>query len=79
MVSTLPIKFTTVNIVKLLTQTLACIYSIIHKCTKLYFIISFGLLEDMPGFLYRFLSGAVLSIRTKCDFYLFYDFHMVEF
>ena len=33
----------------------------------------------MPGVLYRILSGAMLLIRTKGEFYLFYDFHMVEF
>ena len=32
----------------------------------------------MPGVLYRNLSGVMLSIRTKGDFYIFYDFHMVE-
>ena len=36
-------------------------------------------LEDMSGVLYRILSGAMLSIRTKGDFYLFNDFHMAEF
>ena len=40
-------------------------------------IISFEQLS--PGVLYRILRGAMLSIRAKGDFYLFYDFHMVEF
>ena len=33
----------------------------------------------MPGVLYRILSGAMPAIRTNGDFYLFHDFHMVEF
>ena len=70
MVPTLPIKFTTVNIVKILTRTLACIYSIIHRIRQTIFY---------AGVLCRILSGAMLSIRTKGDFDLFYDFHMVEF
>ena len=78
MVPTLSIKFTTVNIVKLLSRTLAYIYSIIYRIRQ-YFITSLCLLEDMPGVLYRILSGAMLSIRTKGDFYPFYNFHMEEF
>ena len=37
MVPTLPIKFTTMNIVKLLTRTLVCMYSIIHKICQTIF------------------------------------------
>ena len=64
MVPTLPIKFTTVNIVELLTRTLACIYSI-TEFAKQYFITSLWLLEYMPGALYKILSDAMLSIRKK--------------
>ena len=67
MVPTLPIKFTTVNTVKLLTRTLAYILSY-TEFAKLYFITSLWILEDMPGVLYRILSGAMLSIKTKGDY-----------
>ena len=76
MVPTLQIKFTTVNIVKLLTRTLASIYSIIHRIRQTIFYNHFMAFRIYAWRLY--LSGAMLSIRTKGDFYLFYDFHMVE-
>ena len=79
MVPTLPVKFTTVNIVKSLTRTLTCIYSIIHRIRQTIFYNQFLTLEDMPAVLYKILSGAMLSIRPKVDFYPFYNFHMVEF
>ena len=50
MVPTLSIKFTTVNIVRLFTRTLACAYSIINKIRHL--ITRFCLLEDMHGVLH---------------------------
>ena len=79
MVPTLPIKFTTVNIVKLLTRTIAGIYSTIHRISQTIFYYQYMTFRRYAGVLYRILSGAMLSIRTKGDFYLFYDFHKVEF
>ena len=62
MVPTLPIKFTTVNIVKLLTRTLACIYSIINRIRQTIFYNQFMVLEAMYGILYRIWGGAMLSV-----------------
>ena len=78
MVPTLPVKFMTVNIVKLLTRTLASIYSIIHRIRQTIFYNQFMTFR-IYAWRFRLLSGAMLSIRTKSDFYQFYNFHMVEF
>ena len=56
--------------VKLLTRTLACLYSIIHRVRQSIFYNQFMILEGMPGVLYSILCSVLLSIRTKGAIFL---------